>query len=98
MDREFNVLVPIMDLTPASEYGDIEILLPSGRPTMDLANIQRAIKEKIAESTDDDYVVAIGDPALMSLVVALLLIKNGKVKMLKWDKNNRRYYSVEIKL
>lgn len=96
LDQEFNVRVPIMDLTPASEYGDIEVLLPSGRSTMDLANIRRALKEKTASSTADDYLVAVGDPALIALCAIVLVNKNGKVKMLKWDKNNRRYHSVEI--
>jgi hypothetical protein len=40
-----------------------------------------------------------GDPAIIGVACSLVSdITNGKYKLLKWDKQERKYYSIDINL
>jgi hypothetical protein len=97
-DHEFNIWVPIIDLKSASKYGNIEVLLPPGMSPLALDPIKRALKEKLAASTDSDYLVAVGDPAIIAICAVLLAKKHGKLNVLKWDRNNEMYFNVEVEI
>ena len=46
-----------------------------------------------------DYLLLTGDPAIIGVACALVSdITNGKFNLLKWDKQERKYYSIEIDL
>lgn len=95
-DKAYDVWVPSINLTPAAIYGEIEILLPPGASPIALSPIKQALKEKFANSTSDDLLVAVGDPSLIALCAVLLAQKHQRLNMLKWDKNNGNYFKVEV--
>jgi len=46
-----------------------------------------------------DYLLLIGDPAIIGVACSIVSdITNGKYKLLKWDKQERKYYPIEINL
>lgn len=80
------------DISPAAEYGDIKILVPQTDPPHVTDSIVRLLNEKLADFSDDDYILPVGNPALIATAVAIASDINGGVySMLIWDKMNRSY-------
>lgn len=86
-----------VDLTPAAEYGNLEILLPTSQSLLSTVPTVRTLKEKLRNFTDEDFILPVGDPVLISTVAIVAAEQNGgRVKFLKWDKQVRRYFSIQI--
>ena len=84
----------------AEKYGDLKIMLPD-RKQMILASgpLTFALQKHLKDFNDNDYLLLIGDPAIIGLCCAIAAdINNGKFKVLKWDRNDKRYYDLEIDL
>ena len=46
-----------------------------------------------------DYLLLTGDPAIIGVACSIVSdITNGKYNLLKWDKQERKYYPIEINL
>jgi len=87
------------NLLPAAEYGELQTLLPPGQVMLATAPTIRALREKLRTFSDSDYLLAIGDPIAIGLSVALAAgFNGGKIKMLKWDRQEHRYYAIEADL
>ena len=49
--------------------------------------------------TPTDYLLLTGDPAIIGVACSIVSdITNGKYRLLKWDKQERKYYSIDINL
>ena len=49
--------------------------------------------------TTDDYLLLTGDPAIIGVACSIVSdITNGRYNLLKWDKQERKYYPIEINL
>ena len=47
----------------------------------------------------DDYLLLTGDPAIIGVACSIVSdMTNGKYNLLKWDKQERQYYPIEINL
>ena len=47
----------------------------------------------------EDYLLLTGDPAIIGVACSIVSdITNGKFNLLKWDKQERKYYPIEINL
>ena len=47
----------------------------------------------------EDYLLLIGDPALIGVACSIVSdITNGKYNLLKWDRQERKYYPIKINL
>jgi hypothetical protein len=47
----------------------------------------------------DSSIAIVGDPAIIGVACSIVSdITNGKYKLIKWDKQERRYYPIEINL
>jgi hypothetical protein len=47
----------------------------------------------------EDYLLLTGDPAIIGVACSIVSdITGGKFRLLKWDKQERKYYSIEINL
>ena len=50
---------------------------------------------KLKDYSDKDYILAMGDPVAIGIAaIAASDNNNGKVNILKWDRENKAYYSV----
>jgi len=97
------VYIPqVMDynVRSAEKFGDLKIMLPD-RKQMILASgpLTFELKKQLKDFNDKDYLLLIGDPAIIGLCCAIASdTNNGKFKVLKWDRNDKRYYDLEIDL
>lgn len=86
-----------IDLTPALEYGEIEVLLQHSQSLLAPVPTVRKLRDKLENFCDEDYILPVGDPVLMSTVAMVAAHANhGKVKFLKWDRIQRRYMVIPV--
>ena len=57
------------------------------------------LRKGLKNYTPDDYLLLTGDPAIIGVACSIVSdITHGKFKLLKWDKQERKYYPIEINL
>jgi hypothetical protein len=89
---------PGKDIIAAASFGNIEVLMPPNRQIMfSPVPAVRHIRDKLRNFSDEDFILAIGDPVAIGVACAIAAdINAGRVKILKWDRLNTRYYPVTI--
>ena len=91
---------PKINIMSAREYGEFKFLLPEFSqiifsPGPLIFKLRKALKD----FTTEDYLLLTGDPAIIGVACSIVSdITNGKYKVLKWDKQERKYYPIEINL
>jgi len=90
---------PKYSVLPASEYGELKVLLPPGQIMLATAPTVSLLRKNLRDYSDDDFLLAMGDPIAIGLAVAIAANNNGgRVKMLKWDRRELRYYAIEANI
>ena len=57
------------------------------------------LRQGLKNYTSDDYLLLTGDPAIIGVACSIVSdITNGKYNLLKWDKQERKYYPISINL
>jgi hypothetical protein len=55
------------------------------------------LRRKLRHYGDEDWLLALGDPAIIGIAFAIAAESNsGRVNLLKWDKREKTYYPVQI--
>ena len=86
-----------MNILPAAEHGEIVVLMPQSQSLLAPVPTVRALREKLKDFSDDDFILPVGDPALMSTVAIVASeINHGRIKFLKWDRELRKYHVIQI--
>lgn len=88
------------DLSDATTFGDLEILLPAGdQAAYSTAPTVRKMNRKLVNFTDDDYLLLSGDPVAIGIAAALAAKHNrGRFRVLKWDRQECCYYPLQVNL
>ena len=87
----------LFDISPALEYGELEILAKHNNSMFASVPMIRHFREKLKDFCDDDFILPVGDPVTIAAVAAIAAdINKGYFKILKWDKKQRKYLVVEI--
>ena len=91
---------PKKNLLPALDFGDIVTILDAdAQITFAAPPWVRKIRTVMNDYTSEDFILATGDPCAIGIACAVAAEKTGgEFKMLKWDRQERRYYPVEAKL
>jgi hypothetical protein len=94
---------PAVDVSSAFSYGESVILLPfsianQARVYDDIQGVIDEMKLRMIDSVKEDYVLAVGDPALIAAVAAIQIKKFGYVRLLRWDRETEKYRLVEVRL
>ncbi len=88
------------NIISAREFGDLKFILPEKTNLM--WNPQEAvskIKQELRYFNDNDHLLLIGDPAVIGICTAVAAeFNSGRVKFLKWDNREYKYYPVEVEL
>ena len=86
------------NLLPALDFGSIEYLLDSrDQITFDSVPWVRRIATALRGYTEEDYILAIGDPAAIGIACSVAAQRTGgRYKMLKWDRQEQRYYPITV--
>ena len=54
---------------------------------------------RLKDFNDNDYLLLMGDPAIIALAGAVASdVNGGRFKILKWDRDEKKYYDIEIDL
>ena len=91
---------PKINIMGASQYGSFKFLLPElsqiiFSPGPLIMRLRRGLKDY----RSNDYLLLTGDPAIIGVACSIASdITNGKYNVLKWDKQERRYYPITINL
>ena len=91
---------PKINIMGASQYGSFKFLLPElsqiiFSPGPLIMKLRRGLKDY----RSNDYLLLTGDPAIIGVACSIASdITNGKYNVLKWYKQERRYYPITINL
>jgi hypothetical protein len=95
-DAATKLWIPTVNLRPAEKFGELVTLLPPNANQLHLAPLVTVMRERMGDVTDEDYILALGDPSLIGAASAIMVRKTGKLRMLKWDRETQDYLSVEV--
>lgn len=98
-DVSVQLWVPTVNLSPAEQYGEVVIMLPPDAARLHVAPLVTAMRERMEDFTEQDYIVAVGDPSLIAAAAVIATHKaHGKLRILKWDRMRAQYIPVEMEL
>ena len=91
---------PKINIMSASKYGKFKFLLPEfSQIIFSPGPLIYKLRQGLKNFTTEDYLLLTGDPAIIVVAGSILNeITNGKYSLLKWDKQDRIYYSIKINL
>ena len=91
---------PKINIIGAQQYGDFKFLLPElSQIIFSPGPLIYKLRQALKDFTEDDYLLLTGDPAIIGVACSLASeMTNGKYKLLKWDRQERKYYPIEINL
>ena len=96
-DRRTGEWIEKFDLSAAKRFGALVDILPTGQiPHWD--ELSARMHHRLSEYQDVDYILALGDPVAIAAAAMIASHYNdGKVHLLKWDRQYRSYipYSVQ---
>ena len=91
---------PKINVMGASKYGRFKFLLPEmSQMIFSPGPLIFKLRKGLKDFTTDDYLLLTGDPAIIGVACSIVSdMTNGKYNLLKWDKQERAYYPIEINL
>ena len=91
---------PKFNIMGAAEYGKLKFLLDErSQMIFSPGPLIFKLKNLVKDFKPTDYLLLTGDPAIIGVVCCLVSdITNGKFNLLKWDRQEKRYYPIEIDL
>ena len=95
-----NPKINIMGASTYSSSGKFKFLLPEfSQIIFSPGPLVYKLRQGLKDFTKEDYLLLTGDPAIIGVACSIASdITNGKFNLLKWDKQERRYYPIEIDL
>lgn len=88
---------PQYNFKPAIKYGELRVLVPSGHSLLAPVPLIRNLKESLRDFSDEDYLLAVGDPSIIAAASIIAGQNNhGRVRVLKWDRILKDYIPVEL--
>ena len=91
---------PKINILGAAEYGTFRFLLPElSQIIFSPGPLIFKLRKGLKEFNKKDFLLLTGDPAIIGVACSIVSdITSGKYKLLKWDKQERKYYPIEINL
>ena len=91
---------PKINIMGASKYGKFKFLLPEfSQIIFSPGPLIFKLRKLLKDFRPEDYLLLTGDPAIIGVACSIVSdITNGKYNLLKWDKQERKYYPITINL
>ena len=91
---------PKINIIGAQKYGKFKFLLPEfSQMIFSPGPLIFKLRQGLKDFKEEDHLLLTGDPALIGVACSIVSdITNGKYNLLKWDKQERKYYPIEINL
>jgi hypothetical protein len=86
--------VPSVNIGPAAEHGELlEPMMPPQAAFYATADLVKQIKEHLKDYNYEagDSILGLGDPTIMAVAFAVLGSIKGRFRVLKWDRDIKRY-------
>ena len=95
-----NPKINIMGASVYSSSGKFNFLLPEfSQMIFSPGPLIYKLRQGLKEFKKRDYLLLTGDPAIIGVACSIVSdITGGKYNLLKWDKQERKYYPIEINL
>ena len=92
--------INIMGAAAYSTTNDFNFLLPEfSQMIFSPGPLIYKLRKGLKNYTPNDYLLLTGDPAIIGVACSIVSdITNGKYNVLKWDKQERKYYPIAINL
>lgn len=91
---------PKFNIMGAQKYGKLKPLLPEhSQIVLSPGPLIAKLRSLLKDYTPKDYLLLTGDPAIIGVACSIASdITNGRYNVLKWDRQERTYYPIEINL
>jgi len=91
---------PKINIMGAAEFGTFKFLLPElSQIIFSPGPLIFKLRKGLQNYKPSDFLLLTGDPAIIGVACSIVAeITNGKYQLLKWDKQERKYYSININL
>jgi hypothetical protein len=91
---------PKINIMGASQYGQFKFLLPEfSQMIFSPGPLIYKLRQGLKDYKLRDYLLLTGDPAIIGVACSIVSdITHGKYNVLKWDKQERKYYPIAINL
>ena len=91
---------PKINILGAAEYGTFKFLLPElSQMIFSPGPLIFKSRKGLKDYTTEDFLLLTGDPAIIGVACSIVSdIMNGIFNLLKWDKQERKYYPIHINL
>ena len=91
---------PKINIIGASQYGKFKFLLPEfSQIIFSQGPLIFKLRKSLKDFKEGDYLLLTGDPAIIGVACSIVSdITNGKYNLLRWDKQERKYYPISINL
>ena len=95
-----NPKINIIGASTYSSSGKFKFLLPEfSQMIFSPGPLVYKLRQGLKDFTTKDYLLLTGDPAIIGVACSIVSdITNGKYNLLKWDKQERKYYPIDINL
>jgi len=91
---------PKFNIMGAQKYGKLKVLLPEhSQIILSPGPLVFKLRKLLDKYTPEDYLLLTGDPAIIGVACSIVAEKtNGKFNLLKWDRQEKMYYPIEINI
>ena len=91
---------PKINIMGAAEYGTFKFLLPElSQMIFSPGPLIFKLRKGLKDYNTEDFLLLTGDPAIIGVACSIVAdMTNGKFNLLKWDKQERKYYPIHINL
>ena len=91
---------PKINIMGAQKFGKIKVLLrEDSQMIFSPVPIIFELRKLLKDYTSEDYLLLTGDPAIIGVACSVVSdITHGKYNLLKWDRQERMYYPIQINL
>lgn len=98
-DRGSGMWVSTANLSPAKTHGALRVMFPPEASRSDPEVLLAAMKEAMRDYSENDCLLALGDPTIYAMAAAIAAQKtDGLLRLLKWDRLTSTYSLVEVQL
>jgi hypothetical protein len=100
-DGATGAIRPTMDLSPATEWGELRFILrefenPFTNIDATLAEVRRVLTDE--GFCSDDWLLLVGNPVLIAVVATVAAELTGSLRVLQWNRSAHGYAPVELQL
>ena len=88
------------NIRSAEKFGELKVILPDNKQiVLSSGPLTFKLIHELKDFNDKDYLLLMGDPAIIAVAGAVASdVNGGRFKVLKWDRDEKKYYDIEIDL